>query len=231
MEENKNNINKTWNTLKRLIGKTTDKSGFPNNFNINNTQVTDRQETAEAFNNFFSKIGMQTNQKVPKVNKSYKSYMPNPTPHSFFLEPVLSPDVLNITNQLKTKTSFGHDFISTKLLKATINEINDPFTHIINLSFETGTVPKDMKLAKVIPIFKSSDQSLLKNYRPISLLPAFSKVIEKVMFKKVTQFFNLFYQYKYGFRANHSTIHPILHLLKQCAESTITDSNSYNMHL
>ena len=179
LEENKNNIKQTWNTIKRLIGKTNDKSGFPNSFKINNTRVTDRLETAEAFNNFFSKIGMQTNKNVPNVNKNYKSYMPSTTLHSFFLDPVSPSDVVDITKKLKSKVSFGHDCISTKLLKATINEINGPLTHIINKSFETGIVPKDMKIAKVIPIYKSSDQTLIKNYRPISLLPVFSKIIEK----------------------------------------------------
>ncbi len=223
LEENKNNIKKIWNTLNRLIGKTNNKSSFPVTFQINNTPVTDRQEAAEAFNNFFSKIGLQTSNNVPNVNTNFKSFMPHPMPHSFFLEPVSPLDIINITSKLKNKTSSGHDSISTKLLKATINEIIDPLTHIINQSFETGIVPKDMKIAKVIPIYKSSDKSLLKNYRPISLLPAFSKIIEKLMFNKITTFFNsknLFYEHQYGFRANHSTIHPILHLLNQCAEST-----------
>ncbi len=116
LEENKNNIKKSWNTLKRLIGKTNDKSGLPNSFQINNKSVTDRQE---AFNNFFSNIGLQTSNNVPKANTSFKSFMPLPMPHSFFLKPVSPFDVINITSQLKTKTSSGHDSISTKLLKAT----------------------------------------------------------------------------------------------------------------
>ena len=223
LEINKHNIKKTWNTLRSLIGKTNDKSGFPNNFVINNNQVSDRQETAEAFNNFFSKIGLQTGENVPKVNTSFKSFMPNSIIHSIFLEPVSPSDVVNITHKLKSKTSFGHDCISTKLLKATIHVITIPLTHIINRSFETGIVPKDMKIAKVIPIYKSSDRTLLKNYRPISLLPVFSKVIEKLMYTKITSFLNannLFYKHQYGFRENHSTVHPIIHLLNQCAVST-----------
>jgi hypothetical protein len=67
----------------------------------------------------------------------------------------------------------------TKLLKATSNEILEPLTHVINTSFETGIVPKDMTIAKVIPLQILCDKTLLKNYRPISLLPAFSKVFKK----------------------------------------------------
>jgi hypothetical protein len=223
LEENKLNIKKTWSTLNKIIGNKNNKSGFPNNFVINNTQVGDRQEIAEAFNIFFSKIGLQTGLNVPKVNTSFKSFMPKPMLHSIFLAPVSPSDVFNTTQKLKPKTSSGYDCISTKLLKATINEILEPLTHVINTSFETGIVPKDMKIAKVIPIYKSSDKTLLKNYRPISLLPAFSKVIEKLMYKKITSFMNtnnLFFKHQYGFRENHSTVHPILHLLNQCALST-----------
>ncbi len=68
LEETKNKIKKTWNTLKRLIGKTNDKSILPNSFQINNKPINDRQE---AFNNFFSNIGLQTSNNVPKANKKF----------------------------------------------------------------------------------------------------------------------------------------------------------------
>ena len=95
-------------------------------------------------------------------------------------------------------------------------------TYLINQSFAKGVVPNQLKLAKVIPIHKSSDKSQLKNYRPVSLLPALSKIFEKIMFNKVMGFLNSnnsLYKHKYGFRAKHSTIHPILHLINQCADA------------
>ena len=85
-------------------------------------------------------------------------------------------------------------------------------THIINKSLETGIVPSQMKLAKVIPIHTASDQTLLQNYRPVSLLPAFSKILEKVMINKLMSFLNSnksFYKHQYGFRPKHATIHPL----------------------
>ena len=104
-----------------------------------------------------------------------------------------------------------------------IYEIVQPITHILNRSFDTGIVPKEMKIAKVIPIYKAADPSLLKNYRPVSLLTAFSKLIEKLMFNKLISFLNSnssLYKHQYGFRAKHSTVHPIIHLLNHCAECT-----------
>ena len=79
------------------------------------------------------------------------------------------------------KNSQGFDNISTKLLKSTIDEILIPLTHIINLSMESGTVPEKMKIAKIIPIYKSGEKDLFNNYRPISLLPALSKIMEKIV--------------------------------------------------
>jgi len=97
LEENKFNIKKTWSTLNKIIGKNNNKSGFPNNFVINNTQNDDKQEVVEGFNIYFSKIGLQTGLNVPKVNTSFESYMPKPMLHSIFLAPVSPSDVLNTT--------------------------------------------------------------------------------------------------------------------------------------
>ena len=112
---------------------------------------------------------------------------------------------------MKSKTSSGHDSISTKLIKQSINNIIEPLTIIINKSLSTGIIPNQLKIAKVIPIHKQSDKKLLNNYRPISLLPAFSKIFEKVVFNRMINYMdsqNLFYKHQYGFRAKHTTTQP-----------------------
>ena len=108
------------------------------------------------------------------------------------------------------------------LLKESINNIINPITYIINRSFECGVVPDEMKIAKVIPIFKSSDRNSITNYRPISLLTSFSKLLEKLMYDKMISFLllnNSLFEHQYGFRAKHSTMHPSIHLLNHCAEA------------
>ena len=94
-------------------------------------------------------------------------------------------------------------------------------THTLQ-SFLTGIVPQQMKIAKVVPIFKTSDPTLPTNYRPISLLTTFSKLIERLLYNKVMNFLtenNILYKHQYGFRPKHSTIHPIIHLLNHIAEN------------
>ena len=107
-----------------------------------------------------------------------------------------------------------------------------PLSHVINQSLSTGTVPKQMNITKIFPIFKSSDKYTFNNYRPISILPAFSKILEKIMATKLLRYFdkyNLFYKHQYGFRPKHSTIHPIIQLLNQITNEN--DKASKNLTL
>ena len=93
--------------------------------------------------------------------------------------------------------------------------VSEPLTHIINLSIQHVIVPDEMKIARVIPIFKSDDQSLFTNYRPISVLPSFSKFFERVIYNRLMQYlmnFNILCSNQYGFRKNHSTALALIDL-------------------
>ena len=101
--------------------------------------------------------------------------------------------------------------------------------HIVNLSVSHGIFPNDMTLTKTVPIFKNGNTKLLNNYRPISILPAFSKILEKIVCNRLLHFLEtktILYKHQYGFRKNHNTIHTIIHLLKDIA--TANDKASKN---
>ena len=222
--KNKKDIKATWRIIKSVIPNKTNNSSLPTEFLHDNTVITDPHQVANEFNTFFANIGHITSESVPETDKHYSEYL---TPahrakNSLFLEPVHPEELINLCNKLKPKTSSGHDNISTKLLKQTINYTAIPLAHIFNKSFQEGNVPSKMKLAKVIPIFKSGNNNSFNNYRPISLLPSFSKLLEKAMAKRLVGFlehFNILYKHQYGFRKKHSTIHPILQLLKFISKS------------
>jgi hypothetical protein len=94
--------------------------------------------------------------------------------------------------------------------------IAEPLSHLINKSFLTGSFPDCLKIAKVCPIFKSGDKHLFSNYRPISILPSFSKIYEKVVACRLLKFFesgNILVQNQYGFRKNHSTYMAAIEML------------------
>ena len=105
-----------------------------------------------------------------------------------------------------------------------MKEVATPLAHIVNLSLSHGIDPHDMKLAKIVPIFKNGNTKLFNNYRPISILPAFSKILEKIVCNRLLHFLEtkiILYKPRHEFRKNHNTIHPIIHLLKDIANSPV----------
>ena len=99
-------------------------------------------------------------------------------------------------------------------IKKCIYSIARPLRHVFGLSFAEGIFPEQFKLAKVVPIYKGGDSRIADNYRPISLINNFSKIIEQIMCLRLTAFLEsnaLISHFQFGFRKSHSTLHPIIH--------------------
>ena len=141
---------------------------------------------------------------------------------SFANVPLRLTEVINATKNLQAKKTADLTGTSVWLLQQIINEISSPLLHIFQQSFSTGVVPHQLKTAKVIPVFKSGQKELLDNYRPISLLNCFSKIIEKIVCTRLTDFLdsnNLISDFQFGFRKKHSTIHPLVHFLNSVSSA------------
>ena len=118
------------------------------------------------------------------------------------------------------------------IIKQSIHHISEPLTHIINLSIYHGIVPDEMKIARVIPVFKSDDQSLITNYRPVSVLPSFSKFLERIIYNRLVHYlqsFNILCDNQYGFRKDHSTSLAIIDLYDKI--STAFDQGEFAIGL
>ena len=116
------------------------------------------------------------------------------------------------------KSAAGYDEMPSSIMKQCVEYYIKPLTFLINMSITQGTVPNELKIAKVIPLYKGEDIQLIENYRPISILPYFSKIFEKVIFRYVIEFIeenNILYEYQFGFRKNHSTSHAIITLVER----------------
>ena len=103
-------------------------------------------------------------------------------------------------------------------MKKCIDEYITPLTYLINYSIRQGIFPEELKIAKIILIFKSGNEQCANNYRPISVLPFFSKLYEKVMANFFTNFLDandLLYNSQFGFRHNQSTSHAIITLIEK----------------
>ena len=119
--------------------------------------------------------------------------------------------------------------ISTNLLKKIYPSIITPIKHIFTQSLLTGIVPSKFKIAKVIPLFKSGDCLDMSNYRPISLLSTFSKILEKLVYNRLYSFLdsnNLISQQQFGFRSKHSTSHPMTLLLNKVSSASNAKKHS-----
>ena len=228
----KHDMKKTWAILKEATNTQQTKSPLPDHYVIENKKVTDKKKIVDTFNKFFANIGYNISKNVPQPTTSFHNYLNQPHYNSMFLDPITPNDIIETVSKFKNKNSHGHDEISTKLVKESIIPISNPLAHIINQSMTNGIVPINMKLAKVVPIFKSGDKHQFNNYRPISILPASSKILEKIVAKKLIKYLeseHLLYKHQYGFRPNHSTIHPIIHLLNDITKEN--DKQTKNLTL
>ena len=158
---------------------------------------------------FFSNIGAKLASSIDTQNKKpYNFYLTKIITSEFNFHLCEPDDIDKIIQSLKSKESFGHDGISVKLLKSIYSSILLPLTLIINQSFITGIFPDQLKIAKVVPLFKKDDREIMDNYRPVSLLCALSKVFERAAYNQLYNYFKeheLFYKNQYGFRDQHST--------------------------
>ena len=139
-------------------------------------------------------------------------------PNSFVFHRVTPTELELEVMLIPLKKSYGLYSCPAWALKCARHILYSPLADIINKSVETGIYPDKLKHAKIIPIFKSDEETEVSNYRPILLLSIFNRIFEKMMsirLKNFLQIHDVLYQNQYGFRENHSTEHAILDLVYQ----------------
>ncbi|XP_013867620.1 RNA-directed DNA polymerase from mobile element jockey [Austrofundulus limnaeus] len=181
-------------------------------------------EVADNFNKFFVNIGPELAEQIPNSifpTEQTESYLER-NMNTMFLTAVTEKEVIETVFKCANKTSTDCDDIDMFVLKKVIEGISKPLTYISNLSFQTGTFPNKMKIAKVVPLFKTGNKHLFTNYRPVSLLPQFSKILEKLFNKRLDKFIDkhkLITESQYGFRANRSTALALVDSVEEITNS------------
>ena len=208
-ENFKSDIKKTWKHINEVLSRGKTKSELPNFIICEDKTLTDNKDIADCFNKFYSNIGQKLAESIKSPpNQSYSQYLNEHITSRLNFTPVTTEEVLKIIGNLKSKSSSGHDGISSIILKEIKNSIAPILTLCINQSIVTGIFPNLLKNAIVKPVYKKEDPNLVDNYRPISLLPIVSKIFEKIIFKQTYEYFaknKLLYDSQYGFRKGHST--------------------------
>ena len=218
----KNNVKKTWNVIKEVIGSTkSSKHSLPKRIVVNKIEILNNKKIADTFNKHFASVGPNLANSIPKASKGFETFLYGN--HSILNEYPLTDDELkNAFLTLKTKTSPGFDEINPDVVKHISDAIFSPIKSIFNSSLITGNFPNKLKIARVSPIFKNDEEELVENYRPISVLPCFSKILERIMFNRLYSFLqvnNTLYKKQFGFQKEHSTEHAILQLTNQIQQS------------
>ncbi len=188
------NAKQIWRHINDMRGNYVPKNELPSDVN--------------ELNNFFADLGPNTVSNLGlRVSDDYKQYISDVN-HTFFLYPTDEVEIKRVCLELKSKTSCGYDEISSVLLKRVIDNIARPLAHIFNVSFSSRVFPDALKIARVVPVFKGGDRSKLVNYRPISVLPCLSKIIERLMYVRLYAYlskYSLLHAGQHGFRSGVST--------------------------
>ena len=216
--EFRNNSRKLWAMVNNIIGKTSDKRCVISKIKTENIETTNSQIIVNSLASHFASVGAYYAKNIENPNVSTSEYLNNiqKNQRSLFLSPTSEIEVMHIINNFITKNSSGWDGITNNLVKNIKAAIVKPMCILINKSFLESEFPESLKLANVAPLFKSGDTQLCTNYRPILLLPVLSKIIEKVMYRRVYEFLQetgQLYQSQYGFRRKHSCEHAIQELV------------------
>ena len=186
----------------------------------NDKYVTTSEGISNGLNDFFSTIGDNLVSDLFKNNKidstDFQSYCHTRIDKSIYIEPADKSELLKLVNKLRKSKSPGPDNVGPGLVKEVIEAIVDPLLHIYNLSLTKGIVPDKLKTAKVVPIHKKGDRSQACNYRPISLLSVFDKLLERLMYDRLYSFLTkhtVLYKYQFGFRKKYSTALALIEVM------------------
>lgn len=205
----------TWNIVKTI---TSNKNTIHNisSLKIGNKWSSNPLDIANAFNTYFSSAA----EKLLSQNFSGQNSVTNYDPLSYLrhdfsqsfpmikLSHTTTYEIGKIIQSLKCKNSHGYDEISSRILKASTPYILSPLTLIFNKILSSGVFPERLKYSEVIPLHKKGDVTNLSNYRPVSLLTSFSKIIEKIIYKRLYSHLNdnnILVNEQFGFRDKLST--------------------------
>lgn len=230
LEHSKYQAFRTWNIIKSLLPSSGRYNAIPEKIKINNNTITDVASITENFNDYFSNIGQNLASKIVLNNKrAYKNYLSKSVSSSLFLQPTSQFEVKQQICSLSNKKSSGPDDISAHFLVVAADVLVTPLTILFNYALKFGIFPSCLKIAKVIPVFKSGNKTDVSNYRPISILSTFSKILEKLICKRTRTFLDknsVLIPTQYGFRPLYSTSHAMLDVLTTSFDNINSDKNT-----
>ena len=224
-EANKTNLKITWKLIGSIIQRKTKSQISPTKIISKNQEYTKSKDIANQLNDYFTNVGRELANNIEDTGEDVTKFIQNPLDFpTFSLEPVTSNEIklrLEYLDIHKTSPDIPY-----YLIKIASEELAEPMTYIINNSINKGTVPDLLKISCITPIFKNGNKTDPANYRPISILPSFNKILERVIYDQLITFLDdhkILNNFQFGFRKKHSTEQAILEITDKLRKSI--DSN------
>ena len=186
----KGDIKNTWMILKNVINKNVSKISSHNSFTYRGSKVTNSDQIANIFNEYFVNVGPSFAKNIDIVNKDPVDYLSRNYPASMYLRETDENEIVNVIMKQKSNKACGYDDISIDVVKYTADILCTPLSFIFNSSLVKGIFPDSLKIAKVIPIYKGKEKDIFSNYQPISVLCTFSKLLETVFYDRLVNYIN-----------------------------------------
>lgn len=205
LSSSKNVAKTAWNIINDERGKV--KGKCDNIYLINeNKKIVNPLTLSNMFNDYFSTV-IDTNV-IPKLENSTSFRgLKSCVNHSFLLKEVTEAQVSQAIDSLNNKLSSGFDEIPSIVIKKSKFYLVKPLTHLINSSFISGIFPQKLKIGKIKPVFKKGNRNDVTSYRPVSLLPNFSKIYERLVYNQFADYLEtniLIDKEQHGFRSGKS---------------------------
>ena len=219
--------NSIWRSVKSWLSW--GNSGPPSKLSHNGTIISKPARVATIMNEFFINKVAKLKAKIPATESDPLAKLREVFYNRqcvFKFRPVTQEEVMQIIKDLKNTKSSGMDFIDTWVVKLIAKEILPALTHIVNISISKAEFPHSWKVSKVVPLLKKDDPLLCKNYRPVSLLPVFSKILERAVFIQLVhylEFNSLLNTNHHGGRQYHNTATALLQMYDQWLEEVERD--------
>ena len=216
------NSKKIWNGINNLLHKNARDNTGDIFLNEDGQIITDQGKVANSFNKFYTTIAQKLVNELGDTNNRFQDYLKNPNEHSMFLNEFEPNEIFEILHGLNPKKAADIYGIPPKILNFVSESLSKILTVIFNKSLLLGIFPDALKLTKVIPIHKANSKMIVSNYRPISLIPLFSKIFEKLVHKRIMDFLikkDILSKKQYGFQKKKSTEHAILDLQSKIVDA------------
>ena len=213
----KTDSKRTWQVMKKMTGKQKTKLNLlPQQIKVDKTIIKNPRDIAKEFNKFFTSAGLKLTKKSQTLKKKIQHFLTSHNEKMQFKE-LNFDEFEEAFKSLKQNKAAGFDDLSSNIIIDAYDSLKNILFHVFKVSIKQGIFPDSLKVAKETPIFKSDAKDSISNYRPISILPAFLKVLERIMYNRVYNHLDskgLLYEKQFGFQRNNSTEHAILPLTR-----------------